>query len=122
MSSGCMKDSTVCPEQRGECYKRGLQSAPVVATSAVKRQTQHTFEFLMPTPYTAKAIANYFLKHRKRFKRKGPITQMKLHKLVYFAHGWHLALKGEPLIDETLQAWDYGPGRSVSLPRVQAFP
>ena len=63
----------------------------------------------MSTPYTAKAIANYFLKHRKKFKRKGPITQMKLHKLVYFAHGWHLALKGEPLIDETLQAWDYGP-------------
>lgn len=63
----------------------------------------------MPTPYSAKAIANYFLDHRKKFKRKGPITQMKLHKLVYFAHGWHLALKDKPLIDETLQAWDYGP-------------
>ena len=63
----------------------------------------------MPTPYSAKAIANYFLEHRKKFKRKGPITQMKLHKLVYFSHGWYLALTGKPLIDETLQAWDYGP-------------
>ena len=63
----------------------------------------------MPTPYSAKAIANYFLEHRKKFKRKGPITQMKLHKLVYFAQGWYLALTGKPLIDETLQAWDYGP-------------
>ncbi len=63
----------------------------------------------MPTPYSARAIANYFLDNRKKFKRKGPITQMKLHKLVYFAHGWHLALTDKPLIDETLQAWDYGP-------------
>ena len=63
----------------------------------------------MGKPYSAKAIANYFLEHRNKFKRKDPITQMKLHKLVYFAHGWHLALKDDPLIDETLQAWDYGP-------------
>ena len=63
----------------------------------------------MPAPYSAKAIANYFLDHRKKFKLQVPITQMKLHKLVYFAHGWHLALTGKPLIDETLQAWDYGP-------------
>ena len=34
---------------------------------------------------------------------------MKLRKLVCFAHGWHLALTRKPLIDETLQAWDYGP-------------
>ena len=34
---------------------------------------------------------------------------MKVHKLVYFAHGWHLALTEKPLIDETLQAWAYGP-------------
>ena len=63
----------------------------------------------MGKAYSAKAIANYFLEHRKKFKRKDPITQMKLHKLVYFAHGWHLALTGKPLIDETLEAWEYGP-------------
>ena len=63
----------------------------------------------MAKTYPARAIANYFLEHRKKFKRKDPITQMKLHKLVYFAHGWHLALTDKPLIDETLQAWDYGP-------------
>lgn len=34
---------------------------------------------------------------------------MKLQKLVYFAHGWHLGLKGTPLVDEPVQAWPYGP-------------
>ena len=63
----------------------------------------------MQGPYSTKAIANYFLENRKKFAKKEPITQLKLHKLLYFAHGWHLALTGKPLIDETLQAWDYGP-------------
>ncbi len=56
----------------------------------------------MPAPYKAKAVANFFL-------RKGRLTQMKLHKLVYFAHGWHLGLRGTPLLDERVQAWRYGP-------------
>ncbi len=34
---------------------------------------------------------------------------MKLHKLVFYAHGWHLGLLGEPLIDESIEAWPYGP-------------
>lgn len=34
---------------------------------------------------------------------------MKLQKLVYFAHGWYLALTGEPLIAEKMEAWQYGP-------------
>lgn len=61
----------------------------------------------MPTPYSAKAVANFFLKKRKR--KRTPITQMKLHKLLYYAHGWHLGFTGEPLLDEDIQAWQYGP-------------
>ena len=38
-----------------------------------------------------------------------PPTQMKLQKLMYFAHGWHLALYDAPLVDEQFQAWAYGP-------------
>lgn len=34
---------------------------------------------------------------------------MKLVKLVYIAHGWHLGLTGEPLLTEPIQAWKYGP-------------
>jgi uncharacterized phage-associated protein len=34
---------------------------------------------------------------------------MKMQKLVYFAHGWHLGLNRTPLISEPVEAWDYGP-------------
>jgi uncharacterized phage-associated protein len=34
---------------------------------------------------------------------------MKIQKLVYFANGWHLAVKGDPLIDEQVEAWTFGP-------------
>ena len=34
---------------------------------------------------------------------------MKIQKLVYFAHGWHLALKDKPLLNEDIQAWEFGP-------------
>lgn len=34
---------------------------------------------------------------------------MKLQKLLYFAHGLHLALRGMPLIREPVEAWKYGP-------------
>ena len=34
---------------------------------------------------------------------------MKLIKLVYIAHGWHLALEnGKSLISEAVMAWKYG--------------
>ena len=34
---------------------------------------------------------------------------MKLQKLVYFAHGWHLAYGEGPLIPDEIEAWNYGP-------------
>jgi uncharacterized phage-associated protein len=37
------------------------------------------------------------------------LDPMKLQKLVYIAHGWHLALADEPLIDSAVEAWKYGP-------------
>lgn len=37
------------------------------------------------------------------------LTNIKLQKLVYFAHGWYLAFTGTPLIDDDVQSWKYGP-------------
>ena len=34
---------------------------------------------------------------------------MQLIKLVYFAHGWHLAFYDQGLIRERVEAWEYGP-------------
>jgi uncharacterized phage-associated protein len=58
-------------------------------------------------PYDANAIANYFLKLARSDAK--PLDQMKLQKLVYYANGWHLAIKGTPLINEQVEAWRYGP-------------
>lgn len=57
--------------------------------------------------YSAKAIANYFLD--KGDVEDVDITPLKIIKLVYIAHGWHLGLKGEPLIADKVEAWDHGP-------------
>jgi uncharacterized phage-associated protein len=58
-------------------------------------------------PFDSKAIANYFLKVAK--EEEIPLTQMKLQKLVYYSHGWHLGIIGPPLLDEQVQAWSFGP-------------
>lgn len=57
--------------------------------------------------YPAKAVANEFLKLAKADGK--PISPMKLLKLVYFAHGWFLAITDQPLIEERVEAWQYGP-------------
>jgi uncharacterized phage-associated protein len=57
--------------------------------------------------YSAKAVANYFLD--LAVKDGKAVTPMQIQKLVYFAHGWHLAVMKAPLIDEPIQAWRYGP-------------
>lgn len=53
------------------------------------------------------AIANRMIQLAMQHQR--PPTQMKLQKLIFYAHGWHLALFDAPLVDETFEAWRYGP-------------
>lgn len=57
--------------------------------------------------YPASLIAYAFVK--KGIEAGLYVTQMKLQKMVYFAHGYHLAKYGEPLINENFQAWQFGP-------------
>ena len=56
--------------------------------------------------HTPIQIARLFL---EKSKYKHRVTSMKLNKLVYIAHGWALGVTGEPLINEDVQAWKYGP-------------
>jgi len=53
------------------------------------------------------AIANYFIELAKNDANL--VSPMKLQKLVYFALGWCLALADKPLINEKVEAWQYGP-------------
>ena len=61
----------------------------------------------MQVPYSPSAVANFFLRIGQDQNAK--LTQMKLHKLLYYAHGWHLAFTESPLLDEMIEAWQYGP-------------
>ena len=42
-------------------------------------------------------------------KDHGPMTAMKLQKLVYYCQAWSLALDEKPLFKGKIQAWVYGP-------------
>lgn len=55
----------------------------------------------------ARIVANRFLELARQKGRQ--LTPMQLLKLVYIAHGWTLGLTGQPLIDQKVEAWQYGP-------------
>lgn len=48
-------------------------------------------------------VADYILKQR------GPLTAMKLQKLVYYSQAWSLVWDEKPLFDDEIQAWANGP-------------
>jgi len=48
-------------------------------------------------------VAKYIL------SKTGEMTAMKLQKLVYYSQAWSLVWDEEPLFNEEIQAWSYGP-------------
>lgn len=61
----------------------------------------------MTSTLEPKAIANYFIEAALAEGKK--ITPLQVIKLTYIAHGWHLALTDQPLLNEPPEAWQYGP-------------
>ncbi|QRR02913.1 Panacea domain-containing protein [Dyadobacter sandarakinus] len=58
--------------------------------------------------YSSILIAGQFV--NLGVKENNPVTQMKLQKMVFFAHGLHLAVNnGDPLVREKFLAWRFGP-------------
>lgn len=53
------------------------------------------------------SVARYLVARAKEQGRT--LSPMKLVKLVYMAHGWMLGIYGRPLIEDTVEAWQYGP-------------
>lgn len=58
--------------------------------------------------YSAFDIANYFL-IMSDDDADELLSNLKLQKLLYYAQGAHLALKGVPLFSEKIYAWIHGP-------------
>lgn len=55
----------------------------------------------------ARAIANCLLDLAKA--RGVSLSITSLLKILYFAHGWHLAKFGAPLVGQPFEAWQHGP-------------
>jgi uncharacterized phage-associated protein len=57
--------------------------------------------------HDARGIANYLLDYAD--SKRQPVTIMSLLKILYFAHAWHLAKTGDPLVGQPFEAWQHGP-------------
>ena len=57
---------------------------------------------------SAHTVADYFLA-KVAIEEGELISNLKLQKLLYYAQGFHLALYGDSLFKENLEAWNHGP-------------
>jgi uncharacterized phage-associated protein len=57
---------------------------------------------------TVAAVGNEFLK-LGAMEPQFPIDQMKLQKLIFYAHAWWLAYDKGPLFENDFEAWAWGP-------------
>lgn len=57
--------------------------------------------------YDARQIANWFIERANADGKSMSI--MALLKLTYIAHGWHLEVFDEPLIQNQIEVWRHGP-------------
>ncbi|MBD2579043.1 type II toxin-antitoxin system antitoxin SocA domain-containing protein [Oscillatoria sp. FACHB-1406] len=55
------------------------------------------------------SVARYFIARAYEDGIEAEMTNMKVQKLLYYAQSLHLALYDEPLFNEEIQAWRYGP-------------
>ena len=54
-------------------------------------------------------ISQYLAEHILWLRRAQDTTPMHVLKLAYLAHGWGLGWGDDPLLDEPVEAWTYGP-------------
>jgi uncharacterized phage-associated protein len=65
-------------------------------------------------------VANSFLV-RARNDGVSDVDPLKIQKLVYNLHGWHLAVTGSPVIGERFEAWPHGPVNSTIYHQFKAY-
>lgn len=62
----------------------------------------------MSAPFRARYVLNTLLERSFKEKRSD-MSPMKAQKMLFFTHGWHLAMFGAPAIDKPFEVWPYGP-------------
>lgn len=58
---------------------------------------------------SARDIADFLLQVSSEEEEVTLITQMHLHKLLYYVQGWSLAMRGQPIFPDGIEAWTHGP-------------
>jgi len=58
--------------------------------------------------YKAKEIASFYIQLLNSIP-DNYIDNLKLNKILYYVQAWNLVKNGEPLFEDEIQAWDYGP-------------
>jgi uncharacterized phage-associated protein len=85
-------------------------SFTVLANAHMSRQLQHLVRaaeggaMADNPPYDPRSVANLMLRESRR-----GLTNLALQKLLYLAHGLHLARTGQPLLLGHFEAWKHGP-------------
>lgn len=57
----------------------------------------------------AKDIADYLCFLASEEAEYEPMTHLRLQKLLYYVQGWSLAIRGNPVFSEPIEAWKDGP-------------
>lgn len=79
-----------------------------LANNAADRSTSQRIGTKVKRSISANDVADYFL--AKCDEDAGDlISNLKLQKLLYYAQGFCLALTGQPLFPEAIEAWTHGP-------------
>ena len=60
-------------------------------------------------PARAMSVANWFIRRSQEDSQHPNCDPMKLNKIAYYAHGWHLGITGLELFPEDVEAWPHGP-------------
>jgi uncharacterized phage-associated protein len=69
--------------------------------------------------YDPRAIANLLLKEAD--ERHVPLSNLKLQKLLFLCHATYLVRTGQPLINGSFEAWQYGPVHRVTYHAFKHF-
>src|SRR5882762_6202388 len=79
-----------------------FQSHPILSDSMAG-------ESKAATPASALDVAKYLILLARSEEEPEFLSPMQLQKLLYYTQGWSLALLKEPMFDERIEAWAYGP-------------
>ena len=83
-------------------------------------RTGHNSEAMPTFVYKPSWVANTFL-IRARDENVSDVDPLKIQKLVYCLHGWHLATTDDPAIGEQFEAWPAGPVVSSLYHQFKSF-